>query len=171
MKKLSFILRKASPWFSIHSESDASQLTMAAPGFGFSVGDVISGIALVQKLIRALNDTAGSRASYRHLISELFNLNEALHEIKNLHLTPAQGAQKTALDQVTQQCQLSIESFLKQNSKFSTSLGSQSSGASWKTNLHKVQWALYEDGRIDKLRKEITDYVKNINLRLATIQL
>lgn len=144
---------------------------MVAPGFGFSFGDIVSGIALVQKLIGALNDTAGSRASYRHLISELFNLNEALHDIKNLQVTSTQAASKAALDQIARECQVSIEGFLENNFKFSTSLGLQSPGSSWKTNLHKVQWALYEDSRVGRFQKEIAAHTQAIQLRIATIQL
>lgn len=116
---------------------------MAAPGFGFSVGDFIAGVSLINKLIRALNDAAGSRAAYRKLISELLILHEALTEISILQLDSARESQKIALQRVAIQCQTSIEIFLEKNAKFRDLLGLQTSLTSsiWRTNLHKIQWA------------------------------
>lgn len=155
----------------LHSLAIASQLTMAAPGFGFSAGDFISGISLVKKLIRSLNDTAGSRASYRQLISELLNLDEALGQIKDLQADPAQAVQTVGLKQIAARCQLSIETFLSKNSKFNESLGLQPSTSVWKSNLHKIQWALCKDGAIDDLRAEIAAHTTTLNMALATSQL
>lgn len=145
---------------------------MAAPGFGFSVGDFIAGVSLVKKLVRALNDAAGSRAAYRKLINELLNLEEALTQIGNLQLSPAQESQKLILLRVATQCETSIEAFLQKNAKFKGSLGLQSSTMlpSWRTNLHKIQWALCKDNAIDDLRTEIAAHTTALNVTLATVQ-
>ncbi|KAJ4414464.1 hypothetical protein N0V82_007913 [Gnomoniopsis sp. IMI 355080] len=145
---------------------------MATPGFGFSVGDVLAGLHVVRKLIRALNDTAGSRPAYRSLISELLNLQEALTSVNNLQVDPAQAAQKLALDQVAQECQGSIERFLSKNAKFENSLGVRPSSLSaWRSCLHKVQWALCKESEIEGLRTEIAAHSTTLNLILSTIQL
>lgn len=148
---------------------------MAAPGFGFSVGDFIAGVTLVRRLIRALNDSAGARASYRQLISELFDLDEALTGVSNLQLDPAQTAQKFALERVASQCQLSITTFLDQNAKFEISLGIVSgqpvSISRWLASLHKIQWALCKDSAIQTLRNEIRGHTTTLNLLLSTIQM
>ncbi|KAK2602929.1 hypothetical protein N8I77_009426 [Diaporthe amygdali] len=147
-------------------------LIMAAPGFGFSVGDFIAGVSLVKKLIRALNDAAGSRAAYRKLIAELLNLDDALTEISKLQLGPSQTSQKTALQRVATQCQISIETFLQKNAKFNDSLGLSPSlsCSAWRSNLHKIQWALCRDTAIDELRTEIAAHTSTLNVILATIQ-
>lgn len=150
---------------------------MATPGFGFSVGDVLAGLHVVRKLIRALNDTAGSRAAYQKLIAELLNLEEALAGVQALQVVdPTQAAQKIALEQVTQQCLRSIEDFLARNAKFKSSLGgatrpSSSLLSTWRSNLHKVQWALCKESEIDGLRTEIAAHSTTLNLILSTIQL
>lgn len=145
---------------------------MATPGFGFSVGDIIAGVSLVKKLIRSLNDAAGSRAAYRKLISELLILEEALTDVSNLRLCQAQESQKLALQRVTTQCQTSIETFLLKNAKFNDSLGTQPSTTppTWRTNFHKIQWALCKDTAIDDLRTEIAAHTATLNVTLATIQ-
>lgn len=146
-------------------------LTMATPGFGFSVGDFIAGVSLVKKLIRALNDTAGSRPAYRKLISELLNLEEALTEISKLRLSQDQESQKLSLWHVAAQCESSIDTFLRKNSKFNESLGTQPSATRsvWRTNLHKMQWALCKDTAVDDLRTEIATHTATLNITLATI--
>lgn len=145
---------------------------MAAPGFGFSVGDVLAGLHVVRKLIRALNDTAGSRTAYHKLISELLNLEEALIGVNNLQVEPAQAAQKLALEQVAKQCQGSIERFLTKNAKFKSSLAVRpSSLTAWRSNLHKIQWALCKESEIEGLRTEIAAHSTTLNLILSTIQL
>ncbi|KAJ4389646.1 hypothetical protein N0V93_007118 [Gnomoniopsis smithogilvyi] len=145
---------------------------MATPGFGFSVGDVLAGLHVVRKLIRALNDTAGSRAAYQKLISELLNLEDALTGVKDLQVDPAQAAQKLALEQVARQCQGSIERFLTKNAKFKDSLGVRpSSMSAWRSRLHKVQWALCKESEIEGLRTEIATHSTTLNLILSTIQL
>lgn len=150
---------------------------MATPGFGFSVGDVLAGLHVVRKLIRALNDTVGSRPAYRKLISELLTLEEALTGVRALQVVdPTQAAQKIALEQVAQQCQRSIEEFLTRNAKFKSSLGdaprsSPSLLSAWRSNLHKVQWALCKESEIEGLRTEIAAHATTLNLMLSTIQL
>lgn len=145
---------------------------MAAPGFGFSVGDFVAGVSLVRKLIRAINDTAGSRAAYRKLISELLNLEEALENINSLQIALEHEPQKLVMQRVVTECETSIETFISKNAKFSQSLGLQSSATlpSWRTNLHKIQWALCKDKAVDDLRTEIAAHIATLSLNLATIQ-
>lgn len=150
---------------------------MATPGFGFSVGDVLAGLHVVRKIIRALDDTAGSRAAYQKLILELLNLEEALSEVRKLQVDPTQAAQKIALKKVAGQCQLGIKTFLENNMKFQDSLGvgvvpsSLSLKAGWRMNLHKIQWALCKDGPIKELRTELTAHTTTLDLILSTVQL
>lgn len=145
---------------------------MATPGFGFSVGDVLAGLHVVRKLIRALNDTGGSRVAYQTLIAELVNLEDALRGVNDLQVDPTQAAQKLALEQVARECQKTIQNFLAKNAKFKDSLGARPSTMSaWRSNLHKVQWALFKESEIDALRIEIAAHSTTLNIILSTVQL
>jgi hypothetical protein len=158
---------------------------MAAPAFGFSVGDFVVGIQLVKDLIKALNEAAGAKASYRRLIAELLNLDEALGRVRELRVDESQAAQKIALEQVATQCQESITDFLKRNEKFKATLGSgsglalvasqsQPSAASpsrWRSTMHKIQWALLKDDDVEALRTQISAHTTTISLILNTMQL
>lgn len=118
---------------------------MATPGFGFSVGDFISGVSLVHKLI-------------------------ALASMTRLQVVPEQAAQKFVLEQIVVQCEESIKTFINKNSKFRLSLGIQSPPSSyWRSNSHKIQWALCKSNAIETLRTEITAHTMTLNIILSTM--
>jgi hypothetical protein len=146
---------------------------MVVPAFGFSVGDFIACINLVNDLIRALSDSAGAKLQYQRLITELINLKSALTEVRQLKVEESQASQKIALEQVAFQCQKTIETFLTENAKFKTTLAAQttSSNWSWRANLHKIQWAMCKEDATDKLRAEITGHTLTIQTLLMMIQL
>jgi hypothetical protein len=146
---------------------------MAAPAFGFSFGDFIAGINPVKDLIIALNDSVGAKAKYRRLIAELINLERALTEVQHLKVGASQASQKIVLEAAALQCQQSIQDFLTRNAKFKTTLGLQTTNSkwSWRSNLHKIQWALCKVDAIDKLRAEITGHTLTTNTLLTTLYL
>lgn len=148
---------------------------MAAPGFGFSVGDFIAGVTLVRKLIRALDNSAGASTSYRQLTSELSELENALTSVSDLQLNSAQAVQKIAVERVASQCQLSITTFLNKNVKFKSLLeinsGQHTSTPWWRAGLHKIQWALCKDSAVQALRTEIRAHTTTLDLLLPTIQM
>ncbi len=141
------------------------------PPFGFSVGDFVSGINLIRELIKALEDSAGSSAEYRHLIQELYSLERALLEVKHLDLEQSQHPQLVALKQVAVQCQETIDGFLNEIRKFQPALGNSGSRSSWKDGLRKIEWALYKKDDVQKLRAQLNGHTTSINILLMTIQL
>lgn len=144
---------------------------MAAPFFGFSLGDFIAGLKLVKDLVEALNDSVGAKPSYQRLIAELVNLERALTEVRSLQVDDSQASQKIALEQAASQCQENIANFLEKNAKFSSTLGTSPTCSKWRTNLHKIQWGLCKADAMDKFRAEISGHVLTINTLIATIQL
>jgi hypothetical protein len=144
---------------------------MVVPAFGFSVGDFIAGLKLVKDITEALNDSVGAQPAYRRLIADLINLERALTEVRHLHVTHSQVPQKIALEQAASQCQETIENFLKRNAKFKSTFGTQPTSSKWRTNFHKIQWALCREDDVDKFRAEIQGHVLTINTLLATMQL
>lgn len=67
--------------------------------FGFSVGDFIAALNLVNTVIEAVNNSRGSSATYRALIRELYVLESALLRVKNLEFEESQESEKRALEQ------------------------------------------------------------------------
>ncbi|KAF8856733.1 hypothetical protein BDZ45DRAFT_745206 [Acephala macrosclerotiorum] len=163
IKRLSLILSQGL--------DNATVTTMPAPAFGFSAGDFISAISLIKTLVKALNDATGSKAQYRLLIEALLNLERALTEVKGLRVAAAQASQRVALEQVASQCQQAIELFLEKNAKFDATLSLTASASkwNWRTNLHKIQWALCGEEAVRRLRAELTGHTLTINTLLATL--
>ena len=93
-------------------------------GFGFSVGDFISGLELIRQLIKALEDSSGSSKEYRDLIRELYALERALLEVKHLNVDESLQPQKIAIIQTAVQCQETISFFLSQIATYQPSLRS-----------------------------------------------
>lgn len=145
--------------------------------FGFSVGDFITGIVLVNDLIKALNDSTGSSAEYRGLISELHNLKRALELLQDLRIEVSQRAQRTALEQVAVQCQKTIEDFVKRTAKFELALGNAQSQpdavliSKWRAGLKKAQWALNKKDEVSRVRAEIMGHTMTLNALMSTIHL
>lgn len=137
------------------------------PGFGFSVGDFLSGLELIRQLIKALEDSSGSSKEYRDLIRELYSLERALIEVKSLNIE--ESPQKRAVEQVAVQCQQTISFFLEQIAKYQPSLGGL--GKSWRGSLRKVQWALYKKEDVQKFRAQIQGHTSSITILLLTLKL
>lgn len=54
--------------------------------FGFSVGDFINALELVGRVINALRESSRSGPEYRELVNQLYSLETALLQVKQLEL-------------------------------------------------------------------------------------
>ena len=137
--------------------------------FGFSIGDVISGIGLVKDIIKALQNTHGATADYRELNAELRALFTALDGIENLRLSNARDTHElSALNQAVTGCQSCLESFLDKTAK---SQGLAGPATLLKDQFRKVQWALCCKNNVATLRSQLSLHTSAITILLATIQL
>ena len=140
-------------------------------GFGFSAGDFVDGINLVRELIKALEDSAGSAAQYRALISELYSLERALLEVQSLDLDEAQHPQSAAIRQAASQFQHTVDDFLRITRKFQPSFSIHGSGSSWRNGIRRLQWSLYKKEDVQRFRAQISGHAASINMLLLTVQL
>ena len=141
------------------------------PGFGFSVGDFISGLNLLRELIKALEDSSGSSKEYRDLIRELYSLERALLEVKHLNVNESLQPHKNAIMQAAVQCQDAISFFLSQIAKYQPSLSRGGSGNKWRDCLRKIQWALCKKEDVQKFRAQIQGHTSSIAILLMTLKL
>jgi STAND-like protein len=140
-------------------------------GFGLSVGDFIAGINLIRNLIKALEEGAGSGQEYRELIRELYSLERALVEIKQLNVDESLNIQKNAIEQAACQCQETISTFLAKLGKFHGPLSLVGSGSAPRDVLRKMQWAVYKKEDIIKFRAQIAGHTSSLLTLLATLQM
>jgi hypothetical protein len=140
-------------------------------GFGFSVGDFITGIQLVREVISSLQSCAGSALDYQTLVYELFTLERALLEVKSLRFEDCEAAQLDALKCAATQCQSTIDRFLAKIKKYQPSLNAQGSGSKVRDGIRKIQWALCNKTDLEVFKAEVRGHAGSINLLLATVQL
>ncbi|KAL2012480.1 hypothetical protein VTN00DRAFT_5 [Thermoascus crustaceus] len=140
-------------------------------GFGFSVGDFVTGIKLAKDLVQALSNGTGAQPAYRRLIAELNNLVRVLNDIRSVQLTSdSDNSQTAVLEEAVSQCQRTIEAFLQRNAKFQSSLGDKRTASRLRANLHKIQWAVGRKDEVDQLRVEILGHTTTINTILIARQ-
>lgn len=106
--------------------------------FGFSAGDFIAALSLIDTVISSLRETSDSATQFRELVNEIYGLETALLRVKQLELEEAQRSEYVALRQVAAQCQGAIDRFLKSIRKYQKHLGNETTGL--KATWMKVQW-------------------------------
>ena len=135
--------------------------------FGFSFGDMVSGISLVKDLIRALQDSGGATADYRGLMSELYGLERALTAIKELSL-PEDADGYHAVRQAVGQCQVCVDHFLQKIIKYQPlSAGT----TTLKDAVKKMKWALCRREDLLKFRQSLEIQTSSMNLLLNALHL
>lgn len=90
--------------------------------FGFSVGDFLAAVTLIQQTVSALNEAGGSSSQYRRLALELHSLGRSLQEVDRLEPTDGLEAIVEAIKATALSCQVSLREFLENISKYEKSL-------------------------------------------------
>ena len=140
-------------------------------GFGFSAGDFIAALNLVNTVVASLRDAGGSSAEYQSLISQLYALETALLRVKRLELDDSQSAEVVALRQAASQCQNTIDTFWTTIKKYQPSLRSNGSGSRVKDGWRKVKWAVCKSDDVAKFKADLMGHTESIELLLMTIQM
>ncbi|MCJ1398875.1 hypothetical protein MMC11_002076 [Xylographa trunciseda] len=80
-------------------------------GFGFSAGDFIAGLTLVNDIIAALKESTGAGVDFRLLVEELEVLKSALEQVQGVQLDQSLQKERFALEQAASLCQRTITDF------------------------------------------------------------
>lgn len=143
--------------------------------FGFSVGDFIATLNLVQNAIEALSSTNGASTSYRALIRELYVLESALLRVKDTELEPELESEKRALVQTASQCQHTIDDFLTKVQAYQPHLRVGGSGSgTWsrtKDAWMKIKWALCKEEDVEKFKADVRGHSASIQLLVQAIEM
>jgi hypothetical protein len=140
--------------------------------FGFSVGDLITGIGAMKMAIGAFSDTSGATNEYEQLLSTLNILSRSLDALNRIPVHPThETEQRTAITQAVQNCQQCVNVFLLRITKYDL-LKQPDMPRLWlekfKVAIRKVQWVLCEKSEIARFRHEVQQQVDTINLLMAT---
>lgn len=122
--------------------------------FGFSVGDFLAALNLVETVIVALRETSEARTSFRSLIDELYVLESALR-VKRLDVDNSLYIKKLALQQAASQCQRTIDLFYTKVQKYQPYLQQDGTSSKLKDAWARIKWATCRKGDVDTFRAEI----------------
>lgn len=139
--------------------------------FGWSAGDIVAAIKLVNKVVQCVGNIGGSREHFQELSSELHGLLRALDEIANLIRIPDQIPEITSLKFAACLCGDTLNTFLKKIEPFDRSLAASSTKIRLKAAPKMVRWELLVRKDIPELRSYLVAHVGTLNLRLNTVQL
>ena len=139
--------------------------------FGFSVGDFLAAIELVHDLAVALSESRGSGPAFQALIQELYSLERAMIEIKNLQVSTSLEQHLWMVQQATSQCQRTITDFLQKSNIYAQCLGQGGSTKWWKDAFYKIKWAVYKTEEVNELRACLHGHTLAMVLMLQTLQM
>ena len=137
--------------------------------FGWSAGDIVSGISTLVKVAKALKETGGAASEYQEALSFLTSVEATL---RGLETIVASNPDLTLNDEMVEQARLlksALDDFRKKVDKYDLSLGSGSTRRKVRRIPREVQFALSE--KIKELRTAIIQpqLVLDVCINLQTL--
>ncbi|MCJ1265253.1 hypothetical protein MMC22_005128 [Lobaria immixta] len=140
---------------------------MATPAFGFSVGDFVSAINLVNKVRKSLKDAGGAASEYQSAVIELENLATTLSHLEALQPNEDNIQHVNAIRAMAMACQFPLEEFRRKMTRYESSLGPLARQKSLYTIGQKTKWSVMFAEDVEKLRALIAAKHVSINLLLG----
>ncbi|KAH6680517.1 hypothetical protein B0J14DRAFT_578791 [Halenospora varia] len=139
---------------------------MATPVFGFSFGDIVAAIRILNDVRKALRDTGGAQDEYRGVQIELQQLEILLGHLNHgTWDTGGDTGQLNAIKGMASTCQVPLQEFLSKVERFK-SLQDQDSKLSRRIGIEarKVRWTVGMKEDIEKFRALISAKIAAITL-------
>lgn len=136
--------------------------------FGRGVGDIVSAIALVNRIVTCVRNVGGSREHFTELGSELGGLLKALKEIAELTSLPNQASEIVALKFAACLCEETLKRFYEKLKPFDETLGASSRKSKVKAAPRMVRWELLVKKDVPEFRTYLVAHVGSLNIRLNT---
>ena len=142
---------------------------MAAP-FGFSVGDFIDAIGLAVKAVNSLKDANGASTDYQQVTLQLNGLKRALIHLERLQSNAHNADQINAIRCMAMGCKLPLQAFLDNIKKYEKSLAAGVSRRHGRSDVRKVQWGVFMEKEVTKIRGIINAHTLSIELLLGALE-
>lgn len=125
--------------------------------FGWSAGDLLAALTVLNKIRVALKDSGGASSDYQEETGFLQSVSTTLETLKSLQSLPLDSNTLNNLQQICQQIQGPLHSFLdKVNSDFQTKLGPQPVSRHQFSKVFRaprmMQWALSTSKKVQQLK-------------------
>lgn len=146
---------------------------MAVAAFGFSAGDFIAAIQLLHKAAKALRETSGACGQYQQAAIELNGLRHVLVRLQSLEATSQNTEIIQQIQVCSHACNVPLARFLEKLRTLERYLGhsgTPSESTRFPSQINragrKVQWALYLENHLAKLRAKIAPHIAAIEVLL-----
>jgi hypothetical protein len=141
---------------------------MAAPTFGFSVGDFVAAIHLVKKISVALKDSGGAADEYRSLHTELQQLQLVLEQLRDLPTSSTNSLNHyNAVRGMAYEVQVPLKAFVTKMKAYYERLGPSADITEWRSSKQKIQFAISMKNDVREMRAAITMKIVSVSLLLA----
>jgi hypothetical protein len=136
--------------------------------FGWSVGDIVAALQLLDKVVVALKDTGGASSHYQDVSAFLGVLTVTLQHLKALQAAPLDPDIAKNLEQLCAQIQGPLTSFRERiHLTFDRDLGSDSTRPKFLTAGRKLKWAISTSKEVKDLEKKIGRNISVIGVVLS----
>jgi hypothetical protein len=136
--------------------------------FGWSVGDIVASLQLLNKAISALKEIDGASSDYQHVINFLGLLTVTLQHLKALQYAPLDPDLSMNLEQHCTAVQGPLKSFLERiRTRFDKDLGGDKTRPKILTAGPKLQWALSTSKEVKDLERKIGGHIGAIGLVMS----
>ena len=142
---------------------------MAAP-FGFSVGDFFATIGLVINTVNSLKDSEGASIDYQQVVLQLNGLKNTLIRLERLQPNAHNADHVNAIRCMALGCKLPLQSFLDSVEKYEKSLAAGALRRHGRSDIRKVQWGIFMEKEVTKMRGILNAQVLSIELLLGAYE-
>ena len=143
---------------------------MAAPVFGFSVGDFIAGINIAIDVIEACKDTGGASSQYERVIVEFETYLALLRKLQDANVPTT-----AEINRLASSCERPVQQFMTKIEKYRYSLTMPASSHDFfhytahhiRTFPRKAQWATVAKKAVEELRLGVGPQLSAIGLLIG----
>ncbi|KAE8454415.1 hypothetical protein EG329_000037 [Mollisiaceae sp. DMI_Dod_QoI] len=139
---------------------------MATPAFGFSFGDIVAAIKILNDIRKALRDTGGAKDEFQNVQIELQHLEILLEHLnRGTWSHSGDAGHLNAIKGMASTCQVPLREFLTKIEKYGLQFKElESHRGKLRTQGKKVQWAISMKEEVEKFRAIIVAKVATITL-------
>ena len=136
--------------------------------FGFSVGDFLAAITLINDIVICLKASGGSASEYQELMLELDGLRLALTRIEHLKGSAKQTPAINSIKVAALNCKFVLDSFLTKLKTYDKSLEYGKTRGWAIDSAKKIKWELAMKTDVQELRTYLMMHASSLNIRLST---
>ena len=135
----------------------------------FSAGDIVTFSKLVVDIVHSLNELGGAKSEFQELLRELECLQKTLIHLDRLSNGSQQSSPRTidSIKFAALTCRHPLQEFLNEIRKYESSLGHRATGTTFKSTIHRLQWAFGKKAPLAKIQSYLNVHIGNINMLLT----